>query len=74
MEAPWLAGIDRCEAMIASIGDALLARAAFQPGEHVLDLGCGGGKASLASLASAGVCSVSDCLGLADTIAVNGAR
>jgi len=34
----------------------------------------GGGKASLASLASAGVCSVSDCLGLADAIAVNGAR
>jgi cyclopropane fatty-acyl-phospholipid synthase-like methyltransferase len=71
MEAPWLARIDRFEAMIASIGDARLARAAFQPGEHVLDLGCGGGKTSLAS---AGVCSVSDCLGLADTIAVNGAR
>lgn len=71
MGAPWLARIDRCEAMIASIGDALLARAAFQSGEHVLDLGCGGGKASLAS---AGVCSVSDCLGLADAIAVNGAR
>jgi len=31
----------------------------------------GGGKASLAS---AGVCSVSDYLGLADAIAVNGAR
>lgn len=39
----WLANLDRFEAMIAPIGEALLARAAYAPGERVLDLGCGGG-------------------------------
>jgi len=34
--------------MIAPIGAALLARAAYQPGERVLDLGCGGGATTLA--------------------------
>lgn len=48
MGARWLAGIDRFESMIAPIGEALLARAAFTPGERVLDLGCGGGATSLA--------------------------
>ncbi|MBB5744826.1 class I SAM-dependent methyltransferase [Brevundimonas variabilis] len=54
MGARWLAGIDRFEAMIAPIGDALLARAAFMPGERVLDLGCGGGKTSLVITAAVG--------------------
>lgn len=54
MGARWLSGIDRFEAMIAPIGDALLARAAVMPGERVLDLGCGGGKTSLAIAAAVG--------------------
>lgn len=48
MGARWLAGIDQFESMIAPIGAALLARAAFKTGERVLDLGCGGGATSLA--------------------------
>ena len=54
MGARWLAGIDQFESMIAPIGDALLARAAFTAGERVLDLGCGGGATSLAIAALAG--------------------
>jgi SAM-dependent methyltransferase len=44
----WLASLDRFESMIAPIGTALLERAAYQPGERVLDLGCGGGATTLA--------------------------
>ncbi|MFU7528651.1 class I SAM-dependent methyltransferase [Qipengyuania sp. ASV99] len=43
----WLANLDRFEAMIAPIGDALLARAAYAQSERVLDLGCGGGATTL---------------------------
>lgn len=39
----WLANLDRLESMIAPIGDALIERAGFTPGERVLDIGCGGG-------------------------------
>ncbi|QDH34856.1 class I SAM-dependent methyltransferase [Porphyrobacter sp. YT40] len=48
MGARWLASLDRFEGMIAPIGEALLARAGYQPGERVLDLGCGGGATTLA--------------------------
>jgi SAM-dependent methyltransferase len=48
MGARWLANLDRFEGMIAPIGTALLARAAYAPGERVLDLGCGGGATTLA--------------------------
>jgi SAM-dependent methyltransferase len=48
MGARWLASLDQFEGMIAPIGAALLARAAYQPGERVLDLGCGGGATTLA--------------------------
>lgn len=48
MGARWLANLDRFEGMIAPIGAALLAQAAYQPGERVLDLGCGGGATTLA--------------------------
>jgi SAM-dependent methyltransferase len=48
MGARWLANLDRFEGMIAPIGAALLARADYQPGERVLDLGCGGGATTLA--------------------------
>ena len=44
----WLASLDRFESMIAPIGTALLERAGYQPGERVLDLGCGGGATTLA--------------------------
>lgn len=48
MGARWLASLDRFEGMIAPIGAALLERAAYRPGERVLDLGCGGGTTTLA--------------------------
>ena len=54
MGARWLANIDRLESMIAPIGDALLARAGFQPGQHVIDIGCGGGATSLAIASAVG--------------------
>jgi SAM-dependent methyltransferase len=40
----WLRNLDRVEEMLAPLGDALLARSAPQPGEIVLDVGCGGGR------------------------------
>lgn len=39
----WLADLDRFEAMLAPVGEALIARAGFQPGEQVADIGAGGG-------------------------------
>ncbi|MCM0000382.1 MAG: methyltransferase domain-containing protein [Erythrobacter sp.] len=54
MGARWLASLDRFEGMIAPIGNALLARAAYQPGERVLDLGCGGGATTLAIAGAVG--------------------
>lgn len=44
----WLASLDAFESMMQPVGQALLARAAFQPGERVLDVGCGGGANSRA--------------------------
>ena len=44
----WLANLDRFESMMEPVGDALLAHAAFMPGERVLDIGCGGGGTSFA--------------------------
>ncbi len=52
MGAKWLANLDRFEGMIAPIGEALLARAAFSSGERVIDLGCGGGATTRAIAAS----------------------
>ena len=43
----WLAHIDQFESMIAPIGTALLAAADFQPGERIVDVGCGGGLTTL---------------------------
>lgn len=48
MGARWLASLDQFEGMIAPIGAALLAQADYQPGERVLDVGCGGGATTLA--------------------------
>jgi len=39
----WLAQLDRFEAMIEPIGNALLAQASYTAGETVVDIGCGGG-------------------------------
>jgi SAM-dependent methyltransferase len=43
----WLNHLDQFESMIASIGDALMTRAGYRPGERVVDVGCGGGRTSL---------------------------
>lgn len=48
----WVENIDRVEAMISGLSTHLLAHAAPSDGEHVLDIGCGGGITS-AALASA---------------------
>ncbi|MFM1887332.1 MAG: hypothetical protein RL026_2489 [Pseudomonadota bacterium] len=48
----WLAHLDRFEGMIAPVGQALVSHAAFQPGERVLDIGCGGGATSRAIAAA----------------------
>lgn len=42
----WLRELDVLEAMLAPVGEALLAQAALQPGESVADIGCGGGWTS----------------------------
>jgi SAM-dependent methyltransferase len=47
MGAKWLANLDRFEAMIAPIGDALLDRARLMSGERCLDIGPGGGATTL---------------------------
>jgi SAM-dependent methyltransferase len=42
----WLRNLDQFESMIAPVGEALLARAGYQPGERVVDIGCGGGAST----------------------------
>lgn len=42
----WLKHLDRFESMIAPVGDALLSRARYAPGERVVDIGCGGGAST----------------------------
>ncbi|MCG2839856.1 methyltransferase domain-containing protein [Sandaracinobacter sp. RS1-74] len=44
--AKWLRDLDVMEAMLAPVGEALLAQAALAPGERVVDIGCGGGPTS----------------------------
>lgn len=44
----WLTNLDRLESMIEPIGAALLDRAAFEPGERILDVGSGGGSTTRA--------------------------
>ncbi len=44
----WLLNLDRLESMIEPIGAALLERAAFKPGDRVLDIGSGGGATTRA--------------------------
>ncbi len=42
----WIRNLARVETLLASLGEALLDRAAPRPGETVLDVGCGGGTIS----------------------------
>jgi len=42
----WLAGAEEREKQLRPVSDALFARAALQPGEHVLDVGVGSGPTS----------------------------
>lgn len=39
----WLANLDQFESMIAPVGQALVAQSAVQPGDMIIDIGCGGG-------------------------------
>lgn len=48
MGTRWLANLRGFESTIAPVGEALLARAAYCPGERVIDIGFGGGATSLA--------------------------
>lgn len=50
----WNRHLQQFENMIAPIGDATLRLAALQPGERVLDIGCGGGNTTLQIAASVG--------------------
>jgi SAM-dependent methyltransferase len=43
----WLSNVDRLEEMLEPIGHALIELAAFQPGEQVIDVGCGAGATSI---------------------------
>src|SRR3954451_17510709 len=43
----WLEHIDGFEGMIAAVGAALMAEAAFTPGERGVDIGCGGGATTI---------------------------
>lgn len=43
----WAAHADRIDAMLRPMTAQALQRAAFQPGEHVLDIGCGAGATSV---------------------------
>lgn len=52
MGARWLANLEGFEGTIAPVGQALLSRAGFTPGERVIDLGCGGGATTI-SIAAA---------------------
>lgn len=54
MGAKWLGSIEQFESMIAPAGAALMAHAAFTPGEHVVDIGCGGGLTSIEIAANVG--------------------
>jgi SAM-dependent methyltransferase len=44
----WLANLAKFEGMIQPMGAALIKHAGFKPGEHVVDIGCGGGATTIA--------------------------
>lgn len=49
----WLAKMDRTEAVLAPFTDDLMSAASIQPGEAVLDVGCGGGTTTLVAARAA---------------------
>lgn len=52
--AGWVAHQESLDRMLAPYGAAALRRAAVQPGQHVLDIGCGSGESTLALAAQVG--------------------
>lgn len=54
MGEKWNRHLQQFETMIAPIGAAVMELAALQPGERVLDIGCGGGNTTLAIAAQLG--------------------
>jgi SAM-dependent methyltransferase len=43
----WLTNVDRLEEMLQPIGQALIELATLQPGERIIDVGCGAGATSI---------------------------
>ena len=50
----WVADADRRDAVLATVADAVLAAARIQPGEAILDLGCGCGATTLTAATESG--------------------
>ena len=50
----WVADADRRDAVLSPVADALLTAACIEPGESVLDVGCGCGATSIAAARRAG--------------------
>ncbi len=50
----WVADADRRDAVLAPIADLLVHRAAIEPGESVLDIGCGCGATTIAATTATG--------------------
>lgn len=50
----WVADADRRDAVLAPVADTLLAAARIQPGESILDVGCGCGATTVAAVTHAG--------------------
>jgi SAM-dependent methyltransferase len=50
----WITHRDRYDRMLAPFGDALMIAAALEPGENVLDIGCGTGTSTLAAAEAVG--------------------